>query len=490
MGKPTGFKEYDRELPKRRPVEERIGDFREIYEPFPEEKRKQQAARCMDCGVPTCISGCPLGNLIPEWNDAVYLDHFKEALGRLLSTNNFPEFTGRLCPAPCEEACVLSINEPAVTIEQIEKEIIEFAFKQGWIQPEAPNARTGKTVAVIGSGPSGLACAQQLNRAGHQVTVFERADRIGGLLRYGIPDFKMEKWVIDRRMKLMEEEGIVFRTSAHVGVNVDVKELDAFDAVVLCIGSTIPRDLPLPGRDLDGIHFALDFLVRQNRMTAGDDLTALGMDPITAKDKDVIVIGGGDTGSDCIGTSIRQDARSVTNFEAVAQPTPARPEHQPWPYYPMRLRISSSHEEGGERFWSILTKEFVGENGRVKELVTVDINMTPQPNGPPKIEELPGTERRWPADLVLIAIGYAGPETNTVAGKLGLAVDPQGTITTNGRYQTGKPGIFSAGDANRGQSLIVWAISEGREAAREVDVFLMGQSTLPAKGGGDMPLIR
>jgi glutamate synthase (NADPH/NADH) small chain len=490
MGKPTGFKEYDRELPKRRPVEERIGDFREIYQPFPAERLKQQAARCMDCGVPTCTSGCPLGNLIPEWNDAAYRDQFKEALGRLLATNNFPEFTGRLCPAPCEEACVLSINEPAVTIEQIEKEIIEHAFAQGWIQPEPPRQRTGKTVAVVGSGPSGLACAQQLNRAGHQVTVFERADRIGGLLRYGIPDFKMEKWVIDRRRKLMEAEGIQFHTNAHVGVNTDPETFSRYDAVVLCVGATLPRDLPLPGRQLAGVHFAFDFLSQQNRRIAGDDLNALGIDPITAKDKNVIVIGGGDTGSDCIGTSIRQGAKSVTNFEAVAQPSPDRPVHQPWPYYPMRLRTSSSHEEGGERHWGILTKAFIGENGRVKELVTVDINMIPQDDGPPKIEELPDSERRWPADLVLIAIGYAGPEINALAQHLGLAVDPQGTITTDEHFQTSKTGIFAAGDANRGQSLIVWAISEGREAAREVDVFLMGQSSLPGKGCCDMPLVR
>ncbi|MFZ1984755.1 MAG: glutamate synthase subunit beta [Desulfatitalea sp.] len=490
MGNPTGFKEHTRELPKRRPVGERVGDFREIYQPFPQEKCKAQAARCMDCGVPTCISGCPLGNLIPEWNDAVYKDHWREAIERLHATNNFPEFTGRLCPAPCEEACVLAINEPAVTIEQIEKEIVEHAFAQGWFQPQPPKQRTGKSVAVVGSGPSGLACAQQLNRAGHMVTVFERADRIGGLLRYGIPDFKMEKHVIDRRLKIMEAEGIQFRVNAHVGLTFGCEELKPFDAVVLCIGATVPRDLPLPGRDLKGIHFAMDFLTRQNRLNAGDDLAAMGLAPISAQGKDVIVIGGGDTGSDCIGTSIRQKATSVTNFEAVAMPTPDRPAHQPWPYYPMRLRTSSSHEEGSDRHWSILTKEFVGKDGRVKELVTVDIKMIAQPNGPPKIEDLPGTRRRWPADLVLIAIGYSGPETNTIAKQLGLATDPQGTITTSSHYLTRAPGIFSAGDANRGQSLIVWAISEGREAAREVDIYLMGESTLPAKGCCDLPLIR
>jgi glutamate synthase (NADPH/NADH) small chain len=490
MGKPTGFKEHTRELPQRRPVAERVEDFREIYRPFPREALQAQAARCMDCGVPTCISGCPLGNLIPEWNDAVYKDKWREAIERLHATNNFPEFTGRLCPAPCEEACVLAINEPAVTIEQIEKEIVEHAFAQGWIQPQPPKQRTGKTVAVVGSGPSGLACAQQLNRAGHQVTVFERADRIGGLLRYGIPDFKMEKQVIDRRLKLMEAEGVQFRTNAHVGLTFDRDELQAFDAVVLCLGATVPRDLPLPGRQLKGIHFAMDFLTRQNRLNAGDDLAALGLDPLSAQGKRVVVIGGGDTGSDCIGTSLRQKAKSVVNFEAVAQPTADRPGHQPWPYYPTRLRTSSSHEEGGERYWSILTKEFVGDHGRVKELVTVEIDMLPRPNGPPKIQERPGTQKRWPAELVLIAIGYGGPETNTIAKQLGLATTPQGAIQTDSHYMTSAPGIFCAGDAHRGQSLIVWAISEGREAAREVDIFLMGESLLPAKGCCDLPLIR
>jgi glutamate synthase (NADPH/NADH) small chain len=490
MGKPTGFKEYPRELPKRRPVEDRVGDFREIYQPFPKEKLIQQAARCMDCGVPTCIAGCPLGNLIPEWNDAVYRELWREAFERLNATNNFPEFTGRLCPAPCEEACVLSINEPAVTIEQIEKEIIEFAFAQGWVYPRPPERRTGKTVAVIGSGPSGLACASQLNHAGHQVTVFERDDRIGGLLRYGIPDFKMEKGVIDRRMAIMEQEGIRFRTKANVGLDVPVEEIRAFDAAVFCIGATVPRDLRLPGRDLDGIHFAMDFLTRQNRIVAGDDPDAVGLAPISAAGKDVIVIGGGDTGSDCIGTCRRQKAKSILNFEAVGKPPLDRPEHQPWPYYPMRLRTSSSHEEGVDRHWGILTKEFIGENGHVRQLVTVDITMTPRPDGPPLIEERPGTTRQWPADLVLIAIGYAGPQIDVLAERMGFAIAENGAIATVRPYATTVPGIFAAGDARRGQSLVVWAISEGREAAREVDVYLMGSSNLPAKGCCDLPLIR
>jgi glutamate synthase (NADPH) small chain len=489
MGKPTGFKDYPRELPKKRPVAERTDDFREIYQPFPREKLIEQAARCMDCGVPTCISGCPLGNLIPEWNDAVYRGLWREAFDRLEATNNFPEFTGRLCPAPCEEACVLSINEPAVTIEQIEKEIIEHAFAQGWVQPRPPAQRTGKTVAVIGSGPSGLTCAAQLNRAGHLVTVFERDDRIGGLLRYGIPDFKMEKWVIDRRMAIMAQEGIQFRTRAEVGGNVPLEEIQAFDAAVFCIGATLPRDLSLPGRDLEGIHFAMDFLTRQNRIVAGDDPDGDGAAPISAEGKHVIVIGGGDTGSDCIGTCNRQKAASITNFEAVAQPPEGRPGHQPWPYYPMRLRTSPSHEEGVDRHWGILTKGFIGEMGRVRQLVTVDIRMTPRPDGLPLIEELPGTTRQWPADLVLIAIGYAGPQLDKLTA-LGIGADHRGTVATAGPYATAVPGIFTAGDAHRGQSLIVWAISEGREAARAVDTYLMGATHLPAKGCCDLPLIR
>ncbi len=489
MGKPTGFKEYERELPKRRPVEERVEDHEEIYEPFPKEKAKQQAARCMDCGVATCMSGCPLGNLIPEWNDAVYNGLWKEAIERLEATNNFPEFTGRLCPAPCEEACVLSINEPAVTIEQIEKEIVEHAFAQGWIQPRPPEKRTGKSVAVVGSGPAGLACAQQLNRAGHQVTVFERADRIGGLLRYGIPDFKMNKSVIDRRLRILEAEGIVFKPGIQVGVDLTAEQIRAFDATVLCLGATIPRDLPLPGRELDGIHFAMDFLTQQNRLNAGHALES-GEKRISATGKHVIVIGGGDTGSDCVGTCNRHKAKSVTNFEALPMPSPDRPDHQPWPFYPMRLRTTSSHEEGVDRHWSILTQSFEGSGGKVEQLTTVDIHVKRRPDGPPKLEEIPGTQREWPADLVLLAIGYAGPETNTIADQLGLTTTPAGAIAADENYTTAVPGIFSAGDAHRGQSLIVWAISEGREAARAVDIYLMGASTLPTKGCCDLPLVR
>ncbi len=489
MGKPTGFKEYDRELPPRRPVAERIGDYKEIYEPFPLSKAKAQAARCMDCGVATCMAGCPLGNLIPEWNDAVYKGVFEEAFNRLLATNNFPEFTGRLCPAPCEEACVLSLNEPAVTIEQIEREIIEHAFAQGWVRPQPPAKRSGWTVAVIGSGPSGLACAAQLNQAGHRVTVFERDAKPGGLLRYGIPDFKMEKWVIDRRLEILMAEGIEFITDVQVGVDLGRDELGAFDATVLCLGATVPRDLTVDGRDLGGIHFAMEFLAQQNRLNAGEDLPA-GVERITALGKDVVVIGGGDTGSDCIGTCLRQQARSVTNFETLPQPSIDRPDHQPWPYYPMRLRVSSSHEEGGLRQWNILTKAFHGQGGLVQSVRTVNIDMIPRSGAPPLMEERPGTERDWPADLVLLAIGYSAPEPHNIVKSLGVALDDRGLIATDDQSMTNVPGIFSAGDARMGQSLIVWAIAEGREVARHVDTYLTGHTDLPGKGCCDLPLIK
>jgi glutamate synthase (NADPH/NADH) small chain len=483
MGKPTGFKEFPRKLPEKRPVAERIGDHQEIYRPFSEDDARTQAARCMDCGVATCMAGCPLGNLIPEWNDAVFRGLWKEALQRLEATNNFPEFTGRLCPAPCEEACVLAINTPAVTIEQIEKQIIEYAFAQGWIQPRPPRRRSGKSVAVVGSGPAGLACAQQLNRTGHTVTVFERDRHPGGLLRYGIPDFKMDKAVLDRRLSILRREGIVFRT----GVEVGPEELAAFDAVVLCLGATVPRDLPLPGRELEGIHFAMEFLAQQNRINSGEGLTA-GVQQILATGRDVIVIGGGDTGSDCIGTCHRQQARSVVNFQNSPRPPEERPDHQPWPYYPMRLRTSPSHEEGGERQWDILTQAFIGGNGRVQKVRTVDIDLIPRADGPPRIREIPGTFREWPADLVLIAIGYSGPNPAAIAGRLDLDLDDRGVIPTDSHYMTRKTGIFCAGDARTGQSLIVQAIAEGRQAAREVDIFLTGATDLPEKGCCDMPV--
>ena len=489
MGKPTGFQEYPRELPEKRPVDERLQDFGEIYTPFPKNKLRQQAARCMDCGVPTCHAGCPLGNLIPDWNDDTYNDRWKDALAQLLRTNNFPEFTGRLCPAPCEEACVLAINEPAVTIEQIEKEIIETAFEQGWVRPEPPSRRSGKTVAVIGSGPAGLACAQQLNRAGHLVTVFERADRIGGLLRYGIPDFKLEKWVLDRRLELLVQEGIRFIAGVDAGSDISAKQLQQFNAVVLCVGATVPRDLQIPGRELEGIHFAMDFLVPQNRQIAGSQLGDQRYPLISAVDKKVVVIGGGDTGSDCIGTCNRQRARSVVNFELLARPPQERPQRQPWPFWPMRLRTSSSHEEGAERCWGILTKEFVGRRGKLISVRTVDVEMVDPGNGRLRMQEIEGSSRKWPADMALLALGFTGPEPDSIAGRLGLTLGERGNIITDGSYMTAVKGIFAAGDARRGQSLIVWAISEGREAARCVDIYLTGNSILPTKGGGDLPSV-
>jgi glutamate synthase (NADPH/NADH) small chain len=486
MGKPTGFLEHDRRLPERRPVAERIGDFKEIYHPFPEKALRDQAARCMDCGVPTCHAGCPLGNRIPDWNDEVYHGRWQAALQQLLATNNFPEFTGRLCPAPCEEACVLAINAPAVTIEEIEKTIIERAFAEGWVQPRVPDRRTGKKVAIIGSGPAGLACAAQLNSVGHTVVVFERGARPGGLLRYGIPDFKMQKSVLDRRLKLMEQEGIVFVTGAHVGIDRDGPSLCAdFDALVLCCGATHPRDMPIPGRGLDGIHQAMDFLCGQNRLLAGET-TVLD---ISADDRHVIVIGGGDTGSDCIGTCHRQGAASVVNFELLPQPPEGRPPAQPWPYWPLRLRSSSSHEEGGSRYWNLLTKRFIGENGRVQSLETVEVQWIEGNGRLLRFVEVPGSQRIWPADMVLLALGFTGPETDSIVSQLALSLDDHGNLLTGDDYMTSREGVFAAGDARRGQSLIVWAISEGREAACAVDRFLMGHSDLPEKACCDLPRV-
>jgi glutamate synthase (NADPH/NADH) small chain len=488
MGKPTGFMEYTRELPPKRPVQERVKDFKEINLPFPEEYQRKQAARCMDCGVPFCHTGCPLGNIVPDWNDLVYRGHWKRAMEVLHSTNNFPEFTGRICPAPCEEACVLGLTEPPVTIEQIEYSIIERAFREGWIQPEPPEKRTGKKVAVIGSGPSGLACAQQLNRAGHSVTVFERADRIGGLLRYGIPDFKLEKATIDRRLKILEAEGIVFQPGTDIGKNYPIEKLKEFDAVVLCTGSTKPRNLPIPGHELEGIHFAMDFLRQQNRLVAGDSLEDSLLPRISAEGKHVIVIGGGDTGSDCVGTSNRQGALSVTQIEILPMPPSSRPIHQPWPYWPMKLRTSTSHEEGCERYWSVSAKAFLGAEGKVQKIKTVEVDFQKnEETGAGRFVEIAGTEKEWPADLVLLALGFVSPETYGVVEEFGLEKDLRGNIKTDANYMTSVPGIFSAGDCRRGQSLVVWAISEGREAARGVDLYLMGHSDLPAKGGFDLP---
>ena len=480
MGKPTGFKEYKRENTEARTVSERIKDFKEIYLDFPDEKVRTQAARCMDCGTPFCHIGCPLGNIIPDWNDLVYNDYWKEAYHRLISTNNFPEFTGRLCPAPCEEACVLGINEPPVTIEQIEKSIAEHAFANGWIKPKPPWNRTGKSIAIIGSGPAGLACAQQLNYAGHTVTVFERSPKIGGLLRYGIPDFKLEKWIIDRRLSIMKQEGIIFKTNMHIGVNVAQDELDKFDTVVLCLGAANPHYLNIPGRELKGIHFAMDYLIDQNMMNNG---TKDQINNISAAGKHVIVIGGGDTGSDCVGTANRQNALSIINFELLPQPPVDRPPHQAWPYWPMKLRHSSSHEEGCNRQWSIFTKKFIGENGKIKKLQTVNVKFTTPKSGKgQKITEIAGTEKEWDADLILLALGFSGNEPDGIYQKLGVKLDQHHNIITDENYMTNIEGIFAAGDSRRGQSLIVWAISEGREAAKSVDTYLMGESQLPTKG--------
>lgn len=485
MGKPTGFLEYERELPKRRSVDDRVGDYREIYEPLATGQLHKQAARCMDCGVPFCQSGCPLGNVIPDWNDLVHNDRWEDAYRRLRATNNFPEFTGRICPAPCESACVLGLIDEPVTIEEIERTIAETAFERGWVRSEPPATRTGKAVAVVGSGPAGLAAADQLNRAGHLVTVFERHDRIGGLLRYGIPDFKLEKWVIDRRVEVMEKEGVVFQTNTNVGVDFPVEKLSEFDAVVLCGGATLPRDLPVDGREFNGIHFAWDYLHQQNKRVAGDELAGDARGPIVAKGKHVIVIGGGDTGSDCVGTANRQGAASVTQFELLPIPPDDRSETQPWPYYPMILRTSSSHEEGVERHWSIMTKRFEGSSGRVERLVTVDV--VPGEDG--GVAEIPDTEKVWDADLVLLAIGYTGPERAGVVEGLGVDLTKRGNVSSDTRYMTSVPGVFAAGDMRRGQSLVVWAISEGREAARCVDTWLMDRVVLPTKGAGDLPRV-
>ncbi len=490
MGKVTGFLELERETAKKKTVIERIQNYAEYQLPMPEAKVKQQAARCMDCGVPFCHTGCPLGNIIPDFNDLVYRGKWQLAAQRLHSTNNFPELTGRLCPAPCEEACVLGINADPVAIEEIEKNIVERAFAEGWISPVLPAIRTGKKVAVIGSGPSGLAAAQQLNRAGHLVTVFERADRIGGLLRYGIPDFKMEKTVIDRRVNILQQEGIRFKTKVAIGVDVSREDLDKeYDAVVFCGGSTIARDLPAPGRDISGVVQAMQFLPQQNRRVAGD-LESEITDPILATGKHVIVIGGGDTGSDCIGTSVRQGALSVTNFELLAMPSLQRPANQPWPYWPMKLRTTTSHEEAGNhREFSILTKSFEAENGQLKALHTIEVEMLrdPQTNAM-RMQEIAGTEAIWACDLAILALGFIGPETNGIVQQYGCDLDARGNVKTK-KFMSSTPGFFSAGDAQRGQSLIVWAISDGRECAREVDIWLMGESMLPTKGGADLPRV-
>lgn len=473
MGSPTGFLDIARVGFDRRPVEERIHDWKEVYREFPEDKLKAQASRCMDCGVPFCHQGCPLGNIIPDWNDLVYRDRWKDALQRLFATNNFPEFTGRICPAPCEGACVLGINADPVTIKNVEVSIIDRAFKEGWVKPMPPAVRTGKKVAVVGSGPAGLAAAAQLNQAGHWVTVFERADRIGGLLRYGIPEFKMEKAVVDRRLHIMTEEGIKFRTNANVGVNVSVADLRRdFDAVLLAGGSTAPRDLPVPGRELQGVHFAMEYLPLQNKRCEGDTIEDSQF--ITAKDKRVVIIGGGDTGADCLGTAHRQGARSIVQFELLPKPPADRAADNPWPNWPNIFRTSSAHEEGGDREYSVLTKCFTGSKGKVERLQAVRVEFVDR-----QMREIPGTEFTLEADLVLLAMGFLGPERSGMLDQLGVKISDRGNVATDAEKMTSVPGIFAAGDMSRGQSLVVWAIKEGRVAARCMDKYLMGSTDLP-----------
>ena len=488
MGKPTGFLEFTRELPKKRDPQQRIHDYKEIEVPHSEQDSQRQAARCMDCGTPFCHSGCPLGNIIPEFNDAVYEQNWAYAYEILATTNNFPEFTGRICPAPCEASCVLGINKPPVAIEFIEKSIAEVAFERGYITPKLPKERTGKHVAVVGSGPAGLAAAAQLNKAGHTVTVFERADQIGGLLRYGIPDFKLEKWTIDRRLAVMEAEGITFKPGVNVGKDLKANDLlDQFELIILTGGSTVPRDLPIPGRDLKGIYPAMEFLSQQNKRNANRPVEVnhqgetYSDGDIWATDKNVVVIGGGDTGSDCVGTSNRHGAASVTQIELMPMPPKDRAENTPWPNWPMMLRTSTSHEEGCERHWSINTKEFIGdENGNLKALRLVDLTWKNE-NGRMQMVELPGSERDIPCELALLAAGFLHPQHNGLLNDLGVEYDERGNVKATNYQTTTNPKVFAAGDMRRGQSLVVWAISEGREAARAADCYLMGETLLEAK---------
>ena len=484
MGKVTGFKEIERQDETYTSVIDRVKNYKEFTVPLTGKEITKQGSRCMDCGIPFCHSGCPLGNLIPDFNHMVHQGEWQKASWILHSTNNFPEFTGRLCPAPCEQACVLGIIEDPVSIENIEKNIVERAFKEGWIKPQPPKSRTNKTIAVIGSGPAGLAAAQQLNRAGHTVTVFERDDEVGGLLRYGIPNFKMEKGIIDRRIKILKAEGIIFKTNINVGVNYAVEDLKIFDSIVLCGGSTKARSLTTKGIDADGVVQAMDFLTQQTKVLFGKEVK----NQIMATDKNVIVIGGGDTGSDCIGTSNRQGAKSVVNFEIMPKPPGQRSASTPWPFWPLKLKTSSSHKEGVERNWLINTKEFIKDKeGKLIALKTINVQWEVIPGKRPKLIEIASTEKTWPCDLALLALGFTGPES-TLADKLGIDLDGRSNYKAiYGKYQTNIPNIFTAGDMRRGQSLIVWAISEGREAARQVDIYLMGKSELPSKDiSGDL----
>jgi glutamate synthase (NADPH/NADH) small chain len=479
MGKPTGFIEIQRKKQPTRPVEERVQDWREVYLPYPTGELEMQGARCMDCGIPFCHQGCPLGNLIPDWNDLVYRDRWHAAIERLHATNNFPEFTGKLCPAPCEGACVLGINDYPVTIKSIEASIIDRAWDEGWVVPKPPVTRTWKKIAIVGSGPAGLAAADQLNRAGHLVTVFEKSDRIGGLLRYGIPEFKMEKRFLDRRLAVMEAEGVIFRPGMNVGVTVAASRLRGdYDAILLAGGAGQPRDLPVPGRDLKGVHFAMDYLTLQNRRNEGDEIA--DADFISARDKHVVIIGGGDTGADCLGTAHRQGALSVHQLELMPMPPETRAADNPWPLWPQVFRVSSAHEEGGERLYSVSTQRFSGDaSGHVRALHAIQVEMI-KTDGRVQFQPVPGTEFEIPADLVLLAMGFVGAEKGALLDDLGVTMTDRGNVARDGNWMTNVAGVFTAGDIQRGQSLIVWAIAEGRSAARGIDRYLMGESQLPA----------
>jgi glutamate synthase (NADPH/NADH) small chain len=478
VGKTTGFLEFERHDRTYAPVKERLGHYKEFVKPLPEDELRQQGGRCMDCGIPYCHQGCPVNNIIPEWNDLVYSGSHRNALHVLHQTNNFPDFTGRVCPAPCEAACTLNLIESPVTIKTIEHAIVERGWDEGWIEPQIATHKTGKRIAVIGSGPAGLACAQQLARAGHVVAVYEKAARIGGLLRYGIPDFKMEKSVIDRRIAQMRAEGVEFHPNSHIGVNIQIETLlEKYDAIVLAIGAEAPRDLPVPGRELKGIHYAMEFLPQQNKRVSNEPV---GAEDIWATDKDVLVIGGGDTGSDCIGTSNRHKAKSVTQFEILAQPPDHEDKLSTWPYWPLKLRTSSSHQEGCEREFAVATKNFTGENGHVTGLDVVRVNWATGPDGRLQMQEIAGSEFHLKADLVLLAMGFVAPVHKGLVEQLGVALDPRGNVKADDlKYATSKDKVFVAGDARRGQSLVVWAIREGRQCARAVDEFLMGASELP-----------